>query len=98
MRKGKTNCVLKLEDGCDCNTEDIIYAARCKVDLIYISETQDPLRTRLSRHWYNVKGKPDNFDLEKHCFDYKHDFEKEYGNNSIDTRIQSCSRTEAMQR
>ena len=48
MTNSKTGRFVKLEDGCDCNTRDIVYAARCKVcNLIYIGETQDPLRDHL---------------------------------------------------
>ena len=69
---------MKLEDACDCSTKDIVYAARCKIcDLIYIGETQDPLRTRFSKHRYDAKSRPDNCELAKHIFDHQHDFEKD---------------------
>ena len=69
---------MKLEDACDCNTKDVVYAARCKIcDIIYVGETQDPLRTRFSKHRYDAKKRPDNCDLAKHIFDHQHDFEKD---------------------
>ena len=78
IANNKTGRVVKLEDACDCNTKDIVYAARCKVcDLIYIGESQDPLRIRFSKHRYDAKSRPDNCDLAKHFFDKKHDFEKD---------------------
>ena len=78
ITNNKTGRVVKLENACDCNTKDIVYAARCKVcDLIYIGETQDPLRTRFSKHRYDSKKRPDNCELAKHMFDHKHDFEKD---------------------
>ena len=78
ITNNKTGRVVKLENACDCNTKDIVYAARCRVcDLIYIGETQDPLRTRFSKHRYDSKKRPDNCELAKHMFDHKHDFEKD---------------------
>ena len=78
ITNNKTGRIVKLEDACDCNTKDIVYAARCKVcDLIYIGESQDPLRIRFSKHRYDAKSRPDNCDLAKHFFDKKHDFEKD---------------------
>ena len=78
ITNNKTGRVVKLEDACDCSTKDIVYAARCKIcDLIYIGETQDPLRTRFSKHRYDAKSRPDNCELAKHIFDHQHDFEKD---------------------
>ena len=78
ITNNKTGRVVNLEDASDCNTKDVVYAARCKVcDLIYIGETKDPLRTRFSKHRYDAKCRPDNCELAKHMFDHKHDFEKD---------------------
>ena len=61
------NITIKLKDGGDCKTEDVIYAARCKKhDLIYVGHTGNSLANRFGKHRSDIKNRPDNCELAEH--------------------------------
>ena len=73
-----TNRKTNLKAGRNCRTQNLIYAAQCKKHkLIYTGKTKEELRERFNKHRYDVKKRPENNELSKHCFEENHDFEKD---------------------
>ena len=61
------NITVKLTCSGTCTTQNVIYAARCKKhNCIYVGHTGEELRTRFSKHRYDVKSRPDNSELAEH--------------------------------
>ena len=78
ITNNKTGKSVNITTGGNCKTSDIIYAARCKIcDLIYVGESKEELRSRFSKHRYDVNNRPDNNELTKHVHAHNHDFEKD---------------------
>ena len=63
----KKNITIKLKDGGNCKTKNVVYAARCKKhDLIYIGHTGNTLDNRFGKHRYDIKKRPGNSELAEH--------------------------------
>ena len=78
MTNSKTGRSVVVEGGGDCKTNNLVYAARCKIcELIYVGETSEALKTRFSKHRYDAKKRPDNCELADHFHDSQHDFERD---------------------
>ena len=74
----KTGCFTKLEKGCNCDSKNVVYVARCiPCGLVYVGETKESLKIRFSKHRYDARKRPDNCELARHMYDQKHDFEKD---------------------
>ena len=72
------NITIKINDGGNCRTRNVVYAAICKkCDLIYIGQTGEELRERFSNHRYDTKRRPDNNELAGHFHSEDHSFEKD---------------------
>ena len=69
---------MKLPSGGNCNTRNLIYAARCLIhDKIYIGHTGDEIKERFHKHRYDTKSRPDNSELAEHFSKDNHDFDKD---------------------
>ena len=67
ISNAKKNITIKQKDGGTCQTENVIYAARCKKhDLIYAGHTGNSLANRFGKHRSDIKHRPDNCELAKH--------------------------------
>ena len=63
----KKKITINLTDGGNCQTKNLIYAARCKKhDAIYVGQTGEKLCDRFSKHRYDIKSRPDNSELAEH--------------------------------
>ena len=63
----KRNITMKLKDGGNCQSRNLIYAAICKRhNKIYVGQTGDTLCDRFSKHRYDIKKRPDNSELAEH--------------------------------
>ena len=61
-----------------CKTSDVVFVARCKAfDILYVGETKEELRIRFSKHRYDAKKGPDNYELAAHIHENKLDFERD---------------------
>ena len=62
----------------DCESKNLIYAIRCrKHNELYIGQTSEKLKDRMSKHRYDCKSRPDNTELSSHFHNKKHDLEKD---------------------
>ena len=69
---------MKTSPGSHCKSTGIVYAIHCKkCKLLYIGETGKSMCNRYGGHKYDIKKRPDNCDLAKHCRSSKHDLEKD---------------------
>ena len=58
---------IKLACSGTCTSKGVIYAARCKIHgCIYVGQTGEELRTRFSKHRYDIKSRPKNSELAEH--------------------------------
>ena len=65
-------------DGGNCRTENIVYAARCKIHGgIYIDNTGEELVERFNKHKYDTKNKPDNHEFAAYIHKSQHNFDKD---------------------
>ena len=63
----KKNINIKLKHFGTCNSEGVVYAARCrKHNSIYVGHTGVPLKSRFDRHRHDIKSRPDNSELADH--------------------------------
>ena len=61
------NITVKLACSGTCTSKGVIYAARCKIhNCIYVGHTGEELRTRFSKHRYDIKSRPSNSELAEH--------------------------------
>ena len=68
---------MKLPPAGDCNSRNVIYAARCRIhNKIYIGQTGEELKDRFHKHRYDTKKRPDNCELSEH-FAKHHDFDRD---------------------
>ena len=69
---------MKFPSGGNCNTRNLIYAARCLIhDKIYIGHAGDEIKERFHKHRYDSKSRPDNSELAEHFSKDSHDFDKD---------------------
>ena len=74
----KNGLSVKNSPGCHCKVTGIVYAIHCKkCKLLYTRETGETMFDRYSGHKYDIKKRPDNCDLAKHCRSSNHDLEKD---------------------
>ena len=77
----KKNITIKLKDGGDCRTKELIYAARCKKhDVVCVGHTGETLCDRFSKHRYDIKHRPDNSELAEH-------FHKDHSEEDLEVLI-----------
>ena len=63
----KRGIKIKAEDGGNCQTKNLIYAAICtRHDMICIGQTGATLSSRFNRHRYDIKNRPDNSEIAEH--------------------------------
>ena len=68
---------IKMLDGGNCRTANIVYAARCKIHgNIYIGNTGEELRERFRKHRYDAKNRPDNNELAARIHKHQEEFDK----------------------
>ena len=61
------NITVKLVCSGTCKSKGVIYAAKCKThNCIYVGHTGEELRTRFSKHRYDIKSRPGNSELAEH--------------------------------
>ena len=67
ITNSRKNITIELKDGGNCRSSNIVYAIRCKkCDEIYVGQTSEELRTRVSKHRHDAKHRPDNNELAAH--------------------------------
>lgn len=63
----KQNITIELKDGGNCQSKNLVYAARCKKhDFICVGHTGERLCDRFAKHRYDIKKRPDNSELAEH--------------------------------
>ena len=89
----KNGLSVKTSPGGHCKSTGIIYAIHCKkCKLLYIGETGKTMCDRYSGHKYDIKKRPDNCDLAKHCRSSNHDLEKDLEITIIEHGIKNQDR------
>ena len=74
----KNGLSVKTTPGGHCKSSGVVYAIHCKkCKMLYIGETGKTISERYGGHKYDIKKRPDNCDLAKHCCNSKHDLEKD---------------------
>ena len=63
----KRNITIKAEDGGNCQTSNLIYAAICiQHDVICVGQTGTALASRFGKHRHDIKKRPDNSEIAEH--------------------------------
>ena len=63
----KRHITIKAENGGNCQTNNLIYAAICtRHDMICVGQTGTTLSSRFSRHRHDIKERPDNSEIAEH--------------------------------
>ena len=63
----KKNIKLKAENGGNCQTTNLIYAAICtRHEFVCVGQTGSSLASRFSKHRHDIKQRPDNSEIAEH--------------------------------
>ena len=63
----KKGICIRPKDGGNCQSKELIYAARCKTHkTIYVGHTGETLAKRFGKHKWDVHNRPENSDLAQH--------------------------------
>ena len=84
---------IKIKPGGTCKSTGVIYAINCKkCKQLYVGHTGKAMAVRWSQHKYDIKKRPDQNELSKHCC-RNHNIEEDlevfildYGYNRLDER------------
>ena len=73
----KNGAMVSIKPGGNCKSTGVVYAINCKkCDLIYVGHTGNTMSDRYAKHKSDIKHRPTNNDLAKHCHQ-NHDLEKD---------------------
>ena len=74
----KNGETVKTKPGSHCKSTGIVYAIHCKkCEELYIGETGKTMSERYGGHKYDIKNRPENCDLAKHCCKTDHNLEQD---------------------
>ena len=72
----QTGITIKINDGGNCQSSQLIYAAICKkCGKIYVGETGCSLAKRFGQHRHDIRSRPDNNELAGHFHQDGHDLD-----------------------
>ena len=96
VNKNNGACI-KVKKGGTCKSTGCIYAINCKkCNQIYIGHTGSSMADRWSKHKYDIKSRPEQNELSKHC-KRNHDPEKDLEVTIVDYGIEKLEERERME-